>query len=239
MDIFYNDVNHATISLLTKTKKIVKVGEQTCCGALAYHAGETDIARDLAKKNIDFFENQSGEIVVNAAGCGAMLKHYPELLKDDPEFHERAEDFAGRVKDFTEYLDKENWSPDYIENKDSTANKTKLKVAYHAACHLCHAQAIRKEPEQLLDKCTNIETKPLEDKELCCGSAGIFNITHPELSFQVLADKMKRIAETDANVIVTTNPGCMIQLEYGAKASGLNIKVRHLASLLDEQDSST
>jgi len=226
MDVFYNHVNHACIRLLTAQRQIVKVPEQTCCGALAFHAGEMDIARNLAKQNIELFEKTKGEVVVTAAGCGAMLKEYHELLHADKEWEPRAADFCARVKDVTEFLADHEFA--------TTSKPIKKKVAYHAACHLAHAQQIREAPLMLLKQIEGVQVIPLVEAENCCGSAGIYNLMHTELSLQVLARKMEHIDSTGAEILVTTNPGCILQIQKGLRDRGSPIVAQHIVELLDQ-----
>jgi glycolate oxidase iron-sulfur subunit len=226
MDVFYNDVNHASIRLLTAQKQVVRVPEQTCCGALAFHAGEIDIAQDLAKKNIEYFESLAGEIVVTSAGCGALLKEYGHLLHDDPEWSERAAAFSARVKDITEFLAAHEFVPE--------SKSLHKKVAYHAACHLSHAQGIREAPAVLLKRVNNVIPVPLNESEHCCGSAGIYNLLHTDISLKVLDRKMENVQATNADVLVTTNPGCLLQLQKGLKDCGSSMRAVHLVTLLDE-----
>lgn len=226
MDVFYNDVNHACVRLLTYQRQIVKVPPQTCCGALAFHAGEMDIARDLAKRNLTYFEHNSGEIVVTAAGCGAMLKEYGHLLHDEPEWAERAQKFSARVKDITEVL---------ADNEFAVPSKAiSKKVAYHAACHLAHAQNIREAPLTLLKQVEGLTLITLEEAEHCCGSAGIYNLMHTELSMKVLDRKMEHLQNTGAELVVTTNPGCLLQLQKGLADQKMTMKASHIVTLLDE-----
>jgi glycolate oxidase iron-sulfur subunit len=226
MDILYNQVNHACVRLLAAQRRVVLVPEQTCCGALAAHAGETDIARELARRNIELLEGQEGQIVVTAAGCGAMLKAYGELFEDDSEWRQRAHAFSSRVVDITESL---------AEGEFCSSQKAlNLKVTYHAACHLAHAQGVRLQPAHLLAALNGLEVVPLEEAEHCCGSAGIFNLTHTDLSLDILARKIGFLEATGADVVVTTNPGCLIQLQYGLKQAGSKMKALHLAELLDK-----
>jgi glycolate oxidase iron-sulfur subunit len=226
MDIFYNHVNNASIRLLTKQKRIVSTPEQTCCGALAHHAGEVEIAKDLAKRNIEYFERVKGEIVVTSAGCGAMLKEYGELLAGDPDWSERAHEFSARVKDICETL---------AAGEFSTApGKLDKKVAYHAACHLYNVQKIREAPLSLLKQIPGLTLIPLQEAEQCCGSAGIYNLIHTDLSLKVLDRKMSFLKATGADAVVTTNPGCLLQLEAGIAEEKLPMKVYHLVELLDE-----
>lgn len=248
MDVFYNDVNHDASELLQKEEFLVEVPEQTCCGALAFHAGEVEIARELASKNIQCFEKTSGPIVVTSAGCGAMLKEYGELFGADPQWSLRAHEFASRVKDLSEVLAQREMP---LQTRKA-ARAPASKVAYHAACHLAHAQNVRRQPAKLLyDLAAAVDTKsntafgsekerllmdvvPLAEAEHCCGSAGIFNLLNPDLSLKVLQRKVEKIEESGADVVVTTNPGCLLQLETGARLSGANFKVKHLATFLNE-----
>lgn len=229
MDVFYNHVNRAAINLMCKTnedKTQVLVPEQTCCGALAMHAGEEDIAKELAWRNITYFENGSDPIVVTSAGCGAMLKSYPHLFAEQNE-KERAESFASRVLDISEYLN----------GKDLGASKHEQEhpLTYHAACHLVHAQKVSSEPLALLSRISyQDELVPLPEAEHCCGSAGIYNLINTKLSLSVLDRKLDFIEKTGAQTVVTGNPGCMLQLEAGIKKRGLGIRVCHLAEILDE-----
>jgi glycolate oxidase iron-sulfur subunit len=226
MDVFYNDVNHACIRLLTAQRQVVKVPQQTCCGALAFHAGETDIAKDLAKQNIELLENVPGEIIVTAAGCGAMLKEYGELFHGDKEWEERAHAFSARVKDITEFLADHEFA---VKSKP-----VRKKVAYHAACHLVHAQKIREAPVKLLKQVDSAVLVPLNEAENCCGSAGIYNLMHTELSLKVLDRKMENIDATAADVLVTTNPGCLLQIQKGLRDTNSPMRACHLVELLDE-----
>jgi glycolate oxidase iron-sulfur subunit len=224
MDIFYNQVNHACLALLLAQKQIVSVPKQTCCGALAFHAGYEDIAKTQAKENIDLLDNSKGEIVVTAAGCGAMLKHYGELLSKDKDFAEKAKDFSERVVDITEFLSAHEFAV--------KAKPVKTKVAYHAACHLYHAQKISEPPLKLLEAIPELQVIPLTEAEHCCGSAGIFNLTHTELAEKILERKIDNIEQTGADLVVTTNPGCLLQIEHGLKEKNSKTKVLHLAELL-------
>lgn len=239
MDVFYNHVNHAAIRLLTAQSFVVEHPEQTCCGALAMHAGEIDIAKNLARRNIELFEQTEGTVAVTSAGCGAMLKEYAELLHDEPAWHERALAFSARVADITSVLADNSFKrlPDTIEND------LPLKVAYHAACHLAHAQNIREAPAFLLERLADDVTKirqstiqiiPLAEAEHCCGSAGIYNLLHPEMALAILKRKLENIAKTDADLIVTSNPGCLLQLEAGLKNAAMPVSVCHIVELLDK-----
>jgi glycolate oxidase iron-sulfur subunit len=242
MDVFYNHVNHAAVRLLKKRSLIVTVPPQTCCGALAFHAGFVDIAEDLAKKNIDLFAGKEDPIVVTSAGCGAMLKQYGHVLAHDALYAESARLFSQRVKDLSETLYTFEATGDAGEDGSSVRVKSKPsssceKIVYHAACHLAHAQGVRKEPAALLSEeaaLTGAHLYDLPEAEHCCGSAGIYNLLNTEMSLAVLDRKMKFIEESGADVVVTSNPGCMLQIEAGVRVRGLNVKVKHLAEALDE-----
>lgn len=228
MDIFYNHVNHAAMRLLVRQGKMVEVPPQTCCGALAYHAGEIDIAEALARRNIELFAGSDDPIVVTSAGCGAMLKHYGQWLGGE------AEQFSARVQDISETLYQgQNTGQDC----HAQGNESKHKYVYHAACHLAHAQGVRKEPQALLENMAHSRSEQvasLQEAEHCCGSAGIYNLMNTPMSLKVLERKMKFIEDCGADTIVTGNPGCLLQLEAGARLYGLNVKVKHLAEVLDE-----
>jgi glycolate oxidase iron-sulfur subunit len=235
MDIFYNHVNCAAARLLLNQGRGVQLPNQTCCGALAFHAGETDIALDLAKKNIALFEKTSGDIVVTSAGCGAMLKEYNALFSVDNPWHARATQFGKRIKDISQTLAQGQFQIPATSKNDFTVQR----VAYHAACHLAHAQNVRTEPNKLLVDLTKtvgnvrVELVPLQEAELCCGSAGIYNLLHEEMASLVLDRKMANIEQTGADLVVTSNPGCLLQLERGINRKGLPVKVEHLVELLD------
>jgi len=230
MDVFYNHVNHASVKLMVRQGQSVEVPKQTCCGALAFHAGEVDIATKLARENISLFGSSQTPIVVTSAGCGAMLKHYGHLLSDDKEFVSRAEAFSKRVVDLSEFLAHHEFNRQPKPLPETTT--------YHQACHLGHAQNVRKEPALLLDTVAqqpgSAPLVPLIESEHCCGSAGIYNLFNTELSLAVLDRKLDFLEQTGAKVVVTSNPGCMLQLEAGIEARELPVKVMHLAELLDQ-----
>src|SRR5439155_1279344 len=181
----------------------------------------------LARKNIDRLERvpDVDAIIVNAAGCGANLKEYGWLLKDDPQYAERAERFAARVKDATEFLGDRGLA--------ATPGGLRLRVTYDDPCHLLHGQKIREQPRALLAAIPELEVVPLEEADMCCGSAGIYNVTHDEIARALLQRKVERIARTHASVVVTANPGCAMQIEAGLRRAGLDIRVAHVVEVLD------
>lgn len=234
MDVFYNHVNHAALRLMVRQGTVVEVPAQTCCGALAFHAGELDIATNLAKQNIDLFAASEDKIVVTSAGCGAMLKHYGDLLEGDAVYKERALLFSKRVQDISENLALGKFP---VMAGTAQTDRDNSHIVYHAACHLAHAQGVRVQPQELLTAAaasTGAHLYDLPEAEHCCGSAGIYNLLNTALSLKVLDRKMNFIEESGADVVVTSNPGCLLQLEAGVKARGLNVKVKHLAEALDD-----
>ncbi len=226
MDVLFSDVNEATARVIARNHMSVTVPEgQVCCGALHVHAGDREAARDLARRNIDeFLGSQADYIVTNAAGCGAAMKEYGDLLKDDPAYHARAETFSGRVRDISELLVEQGFDP-----PQATLDR---QVTYHDACHLCHAQHIRKQPRQLLAAIGGVSVVEMNDSERCCGSAGIYNLTHPDMARQLLQRKVEDIPK-EADAVIMGNPGCMIQIRAGLAGSGRETPVLHTVQLLD------
>jgi glycolate oxidase iron-sulfur subunit len=219
--------NAATARVLARNGFDVLVPEaQTCCGALHVHAGERDGGRELAKRNIAALEGLAVDaIVVNAAGCGANLKEYGWLLKDDRAWAERAERFSAKVKDATELLGDRGLvaQPGRIE----------ATAAYDEPCHLQHGQGVSAQPKALLAAIPGLRMVPLTEADWCCGSAGIYNVTHPDLSRRLLDRKMEHVKRADADLLVTANPGCLMQLQSGMRVAGVRTEVIHLIDLLD------
>jgi glycolate oxidase iron-sulfur subunit len=200
---------------------------QTCCGALHAHDGERETARELARRNVDAFEReQLDAVIMNAAGCGAMMKDYGELLHDDPAYAERAVTFSGRVRDVTEFLAG-------IE-LDRGFGPLERTVTFQDPCHLVHGQRIREAPRTLLKAIPGLRLVEMRDSEGCCGSAGIYNITQPELSRRFMAEKAESAAETGADMVVSANPGCIIQVRAGLRQRGSQMAVKHIIEILDE-----
>lgn len=220
-------VNRATARVLEANGfRLVSVEEQGCCGALHAHTGDGEGARDLARRNVRAFREAGVEVIaVNAAGCGAIMKEYPLLLAHDPEYREDASRVGRRVKDIAELLGR----PGLRQGAP-----LELRVTYDAPCHLLHAQGIRTEPLALLDSIPGLELLPLEKADECCGGAGIYGITHPELGGEIGEDKVRAVLETGAQVVATGNPGCMMQIGAGLRMAGSNMEVMHPVELLDE-----
>jgi len=227
MEGLFRDTNRATERVLARNGcELVEARGQACCGALHAHAGQLETARELARRNIEAFAAGGGDrIIVNAAGCGAAMKEYRELLADDPSFAERAIDFSARVRDVSEFL---------IEIGVRTPSRSMNRVvAYDAPCHLIHAQRIANAPLDLLRAIPGITLVPLRGFESCCGGAGIYNLQHAELSSEILNDKIAGIRDSGADTVATANPGCIMQLGAGVLLSGLNVDVVHPIDLLD------
>ena len=227
MNEMFTDVHSASINVLTKNGCEVVIPEaQTCCGALHIHSGERSLAEDLARQNIRAFEEERLDaVIINAAGCGAQLKEYGELLQGDPAFADRAHAFSHQVKDISEFLG------DIELNED--LGRVEKRVAYHDACHLAHGQQVRTQPRALLKKIPGVELVELAESDWCCGSAGIYNITHPEMADKLLDRKVRHISKASPEIVATGNPGCMLQIRQGMQREGLEVDVLHPVQLLD------
>jgi len=227
MNIFYSPVNWATMRVLAKNgyETVVPAGE-ICCGAPHMAVGEVDIAKALARRNIDTLSQVDVEaIITNCAACGAMLKEYGELLKGDQTHAPKASAFSQKVKEISEFL---------APNLSAPLGEVRRRVTYHDPCHLLHAQGIRDQPRQLLRSIPGLEFIELKESERCCGSGGVYNITHCDISERVLRRKMGNIATTGAEAVVTSNPGCLMQLRYGLKKAKIEIEVLHLVEILEQ-----
>ena len=228
MDQVFRDINEATIRVLAVNGcEVITPPQQNCCGALHLHGGEVGRGKALARHNIDVFKQYNCDaIIINSAGCGTALKEYGYLLRDDPTYASQAHVFSTKVKDLSEFLASIKWNQNMGEIPRS--------VAYHDACHLAHGQKIRQQPRQLLKAIPGITLIDLNEADWCCGSAGIYNITHQEMATTLLERKINNIAATGASIIATGNPGCMLQIAMGARQRGLSIEVMHPVQLLDE-----
>jgi glycolate oxidase iron-sulfur subunit len=222
----FGDTERATVRLLERDGHVVGVPEeQTCCGALHAHAGDGERARELARYNVDAFSGSATKVVVNAAGCGAHLKDYGHVLADDPLWADRAKSFAARVRDVSE-----------VVKPAPARTRRALRVVYQDACHLAHGQRIRAQPRALLRAIEGVTLVEIEDAERCCGSAGIYNLTHPEVSRELQLDKVRKILDASPDVIVSANPGCMLQIAAGLRSAGSSARVMHLARFLDDPE---
>ena len=227
MPQLFGDTNAATVRVLAANGCVVfSPPRQGCCGALQMHTGDRETARDLARRNIDAFEGLGLDaIIINAAGCGSTLKEYGHLLSDDPAYAERAAAFTAKMKDVSEFLASIDLVP--------PTRPLPLRVTYQDACHLVHGQGIRNQPRQLLKMIPGLELVEMKESDQCCGSAGIYNLTHYDVSMKVLEQKMDNVLATNATAIVAPNPGCTMQLAYGLRQRGAEMKLYHVVDLLD------
>ncbi|CDQ41975.1 (Fe-S)-binding protein [Virgibacillus salexigens] len=224
MDVMFSDVNEATIRVLTHNGFEVGLPKrQGCCGALHVHAGERETGKKLAKQNIEAFKEYD-KVLVNAAGCGCALQEYPELFKDDPDMLPLAEAFSSKVEDVSKFL--------YDNDFKRPTAELKTKITYHDACHLAHGQGVRFEPRHILSEIPGVEMVDLPDADRCCGSAGIYNLTHPEMAGKLLDRKIDDIPE-QVEMVSMGNPGCMLQIAMGVTKYGRSEKVVHTVQLLD------
>jgi glycolate oxidase iron-sulfur subunit len=224
MDVMFGEINDATINVLTRNGNDVVIPKnQTCCGALHVHSGDREMGRKLAKQNIEAFKD-SDKVIVNAAGCGCMMKDYPELFHEDPEWRAKAEEFSDKVDDISKYLHETGY-----EKPKAVMN---TRITYHDACHLAHGQGVREEPRELLLNIPGVEMVHMQNSDRCCGSAGIYNITNPEMAGAVLESKMQNVPD-DVEMISMGNPGCMLQMAMGVQKYGKNQRVVHTVQLLD------
>jgi len=248
-DLTFSDVNRDTVEVLARNGcEVVTPPEQSCCGSLHAHNGEWTLAQQLARRNIEQFPpGKFDAIITNAGGCGSHLKHFSHLLADDSLYAARAAQWDAKVKDIHEWL-AEIWiespkarlaetnktlAPSDRESEEALA-RSSLVVTYHESCHLSHGQKVVNQPRELLRALPGLKLVELPEANWCCGSAGIYNLTQPEMAGKLLERKIKHIRSTGANVVATANPGCLLQLITGAAKAGLNLRVVHPTTLLAE-----
>jgi glycolate oxidase iron-sulfur subunit len=226
MEGLFTETNRATErALVTNGYEVIETSGQRCCGALHAHAGDDEGARALARANVAAFEQSGADyIAVNAAGCGAMMKEYGQLLAADPEWRDRAAAVSAKVRDVSELLATAGPRP---------GGPVPLTVTYDAPCHLLHAQRVVTPPLAVLGAVPGLTLVPLEGSEHCCGSAGIYNLIEPEVSDRVLAPKLANIGATHATLVATGNPGCLMQIGAGLHQAGMRARAVHPIDLLD------
>lgn len=226
-NVAFARLNEATVRVLQRNGcEVVVPGEQGCCGALHVHSGLPEEARELARRNIDAVLGGGYDAVLtNAAGCGSTLKEYGELLAGDPAYSEKARRFSEQMRDVTEFLAGIELNP--------RMGQVRATVTYQDSCHLAHGQKVRSAPRQLLTRIPGVEFREMPFSDICCGSAGIYNVVQNEMSLQILARKMESVNATAANIIATANPGCMLQLQAGIRRHGSGQRVMHVVELLD------
>jgi glycolate oxidase iron-sulfur subunit len=235
-DLLYAHINRATADvLLANGCEVITPPVQFCCGSLHAHNGELDLARDLARRNLDLYElPQLDAVISNAGGCGSHLKKYGELLEHDAAYHERAHDWDRKVYDVHEWLVKIGMRTPGPGRPGSQSNQ--VTVTYHASCHLLHGQRVAVQPIEVLRAIPSIRLVPLPESDWCCGAAGVYTITQPEQSTKLLARKLDHIASTGASIVASGNPGCLLQLEMGIRRDARLAGVRtcHPVELLAE-----
>lgn len=225
--IFFADVNAATVRVLTAEGcEVISPPEQGCCGALMVHAGQERDALALARRTIDVFEQADVDtVVINAAGCGSNVREYGWLLRDDPAYAERAMRFSAKCVDISELLAE-------LEPR-APRHPLPLKVAYHDACHLQHAQGVRAQPRQVLQTIPELEIVEIHEADICCGSAGIYNMVEPEAAQQLADRKVQNVLKTGADVLASSNPGCLLQIVSGLERAGHSLPTVHMIELID------
>ncbi|MER6990656.1 heterodisulfide reductase-related iron-sulfur binding cluster [Saccharopolyspora hirsuta] len=224
---FFPDVNAATARILSAEGCDVVIPQsQGCCGALSEHSGREAEAVKFARNLLDVFERSSVDyVVINSAGCGSTLKEYPRLLQDDPEYAAKAEKFSARVRDIAELL---------VElGPVAERHPLPVEVAYHDACHLAHGQGIRSQPRELLRAIPGLELREISRGELCCGSAGVYNLLQPEPARALGDRKADNVLATGARLLVTANPGCSMQIRTALERRGEHMAMAHTVQVLD------
>ena len=224
---FFPSVNAATVRVLNlEGCDVVVPQQQGCCGALSVHNGRAEEGRRYARALVDAFTNSGVErIVVNAAGCGSTMKEYAEILGDDPDYAERATRFSEMVRDVTELLAE--------LGPVAERHPLPVSVAYHDACHLAHAQQVRSQPRELLRGIPGLELEEIRESEICCGSAGVWNLLNPEPARELGDRKAGNVAATGAPLLVTANPGCLLQVTDALRRAGTTIATAHTIEVLD------
>ncbi|MCC6713445.1 MAG: 4Fe-4S dicluster domain-containing protein [Candidatus Dadabacteria bacterium] len=225
--VFFARTNEATVRVLAENGcEVVIPRGQGCCGALSVHSGRLAEGRDFARGLIEKFEGLDADfLIINSAGCGSTIKEYGHILKDDPEYAARAGAVSAKARDVMEFLSEAGLAGE-LKNLN-------IKVTYQDACHLGHAQGIKEQPRSVIRQIPGIEFTELTESDVCCGSAGIYNLVQPEMSRKLLVRKTSHVEETKADYIVAGNPGCLLQIEKGIRQKGLKMKTAHPVELLD------
>ncbi len=228
MPLMHGPEMDAAVRVLTRNGCEVEVTDgQGCCGAIHSHVGDLERGRELARKNIDAFEERGiHAVIVASAGCGARMKEYGHLLDDDPVYAERAGKFSSTVKDIHEFLVDLPFTP--------PTGRVEKRVTYQDSCHLANAQRITDAPRAILTSIPGVELVEMERSGVCCGAGGTYTITEREFSLRVLDSKMQNVGKTGADVLATANPGCVLQLQYGTQRYGPPVEVKYVTDLLDE-----
>ncbi|GIV03482.1 MAG: glycolate oxidase iron-sulfur subunit [Fimbriimonadales bacterium] len=223
MGSLFQRTTEATIRLLERHGASVRLIQRRCCGALHWHQGFEDDARAMARALMEDCQGDA-PILTHSAGCGSAMKEYAALFAEEPEYAEKARQFASRVRDVVEWIHERGYRP--------PEQPLEKRVAYHAACHLAHAQGIRSEPIELLQQVPGVRLVPLKEAERCCGSAGIYNLLEPQMARQLLARKWSFVEESGADVVATGNPGCLSWIREAAEERGSAVRVVHTVEVL-------
>ena len=228
--LFFSPVNEATVRVLTANGcEVVIPKSQGCCAALPEHQGQTEQAKALARQMIDSFADTNVDyVIINAAGCGHTLKEYGHILADDPEYREKAQNFAAKVRDAQEFL-----ATVGLTAKLSPLTDKPLNLVYQDACHLLHGQKISLQPRKLLQQIPGVKLKEPLDAALCCGSAGVYNMLQPDVAEELGQQKVTNLLNTGAELIASPNPGCALQITKHLQLQGKEISVMHPMELLD------
>jgi glycolate oxidase iron-sulfur subunit len=228
--LFFSSANAATVRVLTANGcEVIIPKTQGCCAALLHHQGQEEQAKAIARQMIDSFENTGVDVVIiNAAGCGHTLKEYGHILEDDPGYREKAKEFAAKVKDVQEFL-----ATVGLTAKLSPLTDRPLTLVYQDACHLLHGQKISLQPRQLLQQIPGVKLKEFIDAAVCCGSAGVYNMLQPEIAEELGKQKAQNLLNTGADLIVSANPGCTLQINKHLRLQGKEISIMHPMELLD------
>ncbi|HZZ65356.1 MAG TPA: (Fe-S)-binding protein [Candidatus Baltobacteraceae bacterium] len=228
MHVAFAHWHEASIRVLRRNNCTVIVpADQACCGAIAVHAGDVEFGEHLAKRNIAAFERSNADYyVVNAAGCGSALKEYAILLQRDPHWAHRAERFSARVRDILEFLDE--------IGVEAPTRPVEATVTYQDACHLAHAQRVTEAPRRLLQRIPGLKLREMSESAVCCGSAGIYNLTQPEMAARLGERKAKNVIESGADIVATSNPGCALQMAAHLRTLERPTPIKHVVELLDE-----
>ncbi|WP_186438465.1 (Fe-S)-binding protein [Cohnella terricola] len=238
MDVMFADTNVNTVKLLSEAGFEVVIPEsQVCCGALHAHSGEMDQARDLAKINVKTFREAGVEYIVsNAGGCGALLVEYDHLLQGDDEYRELGEWFAPRVVDVSKLLVEKGRIPSFAESA-SVATAEPVTITYQDSCHLRNVMKSSTAPRELMNQVSGAHYCEMKDSDRCCGSAGIYNVTQPEMAGQLIEHKMEHANATNARYLLTSNPGCLLQMKHGIEKHGASDKMEamHIVDYLYER----
>lgn len=229
MDAFFSKINDLAVEIMKKHGvQVENISGQTCCGALQHHAGETDQTVELAKKNIAAYDDAGVDYVVNTiGGCGASLKEYDKLFKEGSYWHQRAKRFVSKVRDISEIMD---------QLELDMSNPVSYKAVYQPSCHLENVQQVFHSPQAVLEQVPSLNVVDMEGQSQCCGSAGIYNILHYDESMKILDNKMRNVEEAHPNLVITSNPGCHIQMQLGVEREGLSdqITVKHIVEVVAE-----